>query len=372
MAEIKLDVAFDKIQYLFGKGKWRGHKESEYYLDVVTKEPGNTVARLRLAEIYQKRGEKKKALFQYFMAAEIFSRKRLYPQALAIYKRIQKQEPTLSLVYPKLSQIFQKMGFQEKSSSPPPPDAPQKMKESIQEAGVPMADPRSPNTITDEKVQGFKGTPKVQTETGGNGSSTRPLGMAFPAPEKKDVLFDLGAELEVNEPLVCKESEEVTTEKSYGFEEILKELKRTHVPSKAYPDLNYNMGVACREMGFIDEAIEQFHIAFGAGQKPLEAAYLLGLCFLDKGQPIEARQSFEKALKVEGASTDKLREIELTLIGVDQKREEGFVEFLNVNKVGGPQPKASFRYQNKKMAFATLGSSLIFTRPPSIIRQTNP
>jgi tetratricopeptide (TPR) repeat protein len=235
-----------------------------------------------------------------------------------------------------------------------------------------MAEPGSPSIIMDEKVEDFKGIPKVQTEAGGYASSTIPSGMAFSVPGEKDVFFDLGAELEDGKNIGYERFEEITTEKSYGFEEILKELKRTSGPSKVDPNFNYNMGVACREMGFVDEAIEQFQSAFEAGQKPFEAAYLLGLCFQDRGQPIEARQSFEKALKVEGASTDKLRELELTLIGMDQKREQRIVEFLKGTKVGGPQPKASFSSQNKKMAFAKLGSSLIFTHPPSIIRQTNP
>jgi hypothetical protein len=37
-----------------------------------------------------------------------------------------------------------------------------------------------------------------------------------------------------------------------------KELKEIGGPSIVDPDFNYSMGVACREMGFLDDAVEQF------------------------------------------------------------------------------------------------------------------
>ena len=86
-------------------------------------------------------------------------------------------------------------------------------------------------------------------------------------------------------------------EKIYGFEEIFKELKETSGPSAVDPNFNYNLGVASREMGFLDDAIEQFQIALEKEQNPFEAANMLGLCHKEKGQWEEAAQAFQKALK---------------------------------------------------------------------------
>jgi len=91
----KPEGALDKLHFLFRREKRKDQKNFEYYLDLVRKEPENTLARLKLAEIYRRRGEKRKAIFAYFRTSEIFSRKRLYPQAVAIYKRIQKHDPSL-------------------------------------------------------------------------------------------------------------------------------------------------------------------------------------------------------------------------------------------------------------------------------------
>jgi tetratricopeptide (TPR) repeat protein len=355
----KPEGALDKLQNLFRKAKWRDHKGLEYYIDLVAKQPANTFARLRLAEIYQERGEKKKAILEYFRTAEVFSRKRLYPQAIAIYKRIQKQDPTLFQVYPKFAEICRKMGFQEETTSPPPPNGSQRTKENTWKVTGGMAESRPPSILAEEKAQSLKEIARVQKK-GGNRGLTRTPEVPFPAQEKTEVLFDLGAELEVSEPPEYKDFEEVKGQNFFhGFEEILKELKGMNISSKNYPNFNYNMGVACKEMGFTDEAIEQFHIALEEAQRPFEAAYLLGLCLLDKGQKNEARQSFEKALKVKGVPREKVMEVKMALTRMEQKREEVTPGFRKVNKVGGQEGKVSSRYQNKKMEFAKLGSSLI-------------
>ncbi len=334
----KPEGALDKLHSLFRKEKRKDHKDFEYYLDLVRKDPENTFARLRLAEIYLKRGEKRKAIIVYFQTAEIFSRKRLYSQAAAIYKRIQKQDPASMQLYPEFAEICRKMGFQEEASS----QSPQGMKESVTKgAGWQVASkPRSIiEELGEEKIQSFPEVAKAQGEKDGNGSATKTSREAFPAQEKKDFLFDLGAQLEFIEPPEGKKAEEITIERSYGFEEILKELKRIDVPGKAYPDFNYNMGVACREMGLIDQAIEQFHIAFESGQRPFEAAHLLGLCFLDKEQSDEARQSFQKALKIDGIAKENIMEVEVAIDHMEQKREEGTLRSLKGNKAEGQRIK---------------------------------
>ena len=116
----------------------------------------------------------------------------------------------------------------------------------------------------------------------------------------KDPFFDLGAVLGAGRSAEAVEAKEVSTQKGSGFEDILKELKEISGPSTAYPQFNYQMGMACREMGFFDDAIEQFKIAHKKGQSSFEALHMLGLCYKDKGIWEEAVESFEKALKSKG------------------------------------------------------------------------
>jgi hypothetical protein len=80
----------------------------------------------------------------------------------------------------------------------------------------------------------------------------------------------------------------------------------------------------------------------------------LGLCFLDKEQSVEARQSFEKALKVDGISKEKIMEIELALKDMEQKSEEECGEFTKMNRGERQKTKGSSRPQDKKMKFRFL------------------
>ena len=357
----KPEGPLEKLHSLFRNAGWKDQRDLKYCLDLMKKEPGNTFARLRLAEIYQKRGEKRKAIFVYLQTAEIFCRKQLYPQAIAIYKRIQKQDPSLALVYPKFAEICRKLGFPEGASSLPHPG----MKEIVPKGmGLNVATKRQNimEELQEKKVQSLPEASKAQEEKDGNGSASKTGEVAFPAQEEKEVFFDLGAQLESIQLPKRGEVEEVRMEKSYGIEEIFKELKRIDVPGEAYPDFNYKMGLACREVGLIDEAIEQFNIAFEAGQKPFDAARLLGHCFLDKERPQEARRSFQEALKVDGIPKEKIMEVELALRDIEQKKGEGAPGFLKGNKGEGQELKGSSRLQNGKRQLVTLGSSLILPR----------
>jgi tetratricopeptide (TPR) repeat protein len=96
------------------------------------------------------------------------------------------------------------------------------------------------------------------------------------------------------------------------------------------------MGVASRELGFLDDAIEQFQIALNQGQNPFEAANMLALCFKEKGMWDQAREAFEKALKVQGISQGKRLQVkyELGLLYKEQgKKEEALRIFREISVV---------------------------------------
>jgi tetratricopeptide (TPR) repeat protein len=93
----------------------------------------------------------------------------------------------------------------------------------------------------------------------------------------------------------------------------MKELQDVGGTSRVYPNFNFQMGVACREMGFHDDAIEQFQIAMEKGQNPLEAAHFMGLCYREKGWWEEARHSFRRALQMEMVPEEKRQIIQKDL-----------------------------------------------------------
>ncbi|HYA89686.1 MAG TPA: tetratricopeptide repeat protein, partial [archaeon] len=71
-------------------------------------------------------------------------------------------------------------------------------------------------------------------------------------------------------------------------------------------ETHYNLGIAYREMGLLDEAIGEFQRVAKAVQKgkpfryAMNCSTLLGLCFMDKGEPKIASLWYQQALEVPG------------------------------------------------------------------------
>jgi tetratricopeptide (TPR) repeat protein len=76
------------------------------------------------------------------------------------------------------------------------------------------------------------------------------------------------------------------------------------------PETHYNLGVAFREMGLLDEAIAELQkvcTAIDRGQQfsqTVQTYTWLAQCFLDKGVPEAAIRWYEKALSIPGLDQD--------------------------------------------------------------------
>jgi pilus assembly protein FimV len=119
--------------------------------------------------------------------------------------------------------------------------------------------------------------------------------------------FDLGAELgdlfgaqaAVEEEPAASTSAELGDS---GLADIFKEFKKgvdKQLGNEDY-DTRYNLGIAYKEMGLIDEAIAEFQLAAKDPGRLLECSSMLGICFLEKGMPKLAVKWFEKGLKAPG------------------------------------------------------------------------
>jgi tetratricopeptide (TPR) repeat protein len=76
------------------------------------------------------------------------------------------------------------------------------------------------------------------------------------------------------------------------------------------PETHYNLGVAFREMGLLDEAIGEFQKVVKRAQKGsfppnfLQACSLLAVCFMDKGMPAIAAKWYKRALEAPDLGED--------------------------------------------------------------------
>jgi pilus assembly protein FimV len=114
----------------------------------------------------------------------------------------------------------------------------------------------------------------------------------------EDDFFDLAAELESE--LNDEEDQISLSEEEQSLEEIFKEFKKgveQQLDSEDY-DTHYNLGIAYKEMGLIDEAIGEFQLASKDPKRSVECASMLGLCFLEKGMPQLAIKWYRKGLEI--------------------------------------------------------------------------
>ncbi len=121
----------------------------------------------------------------------------------------------------------------------------------------------------------------------------------------EDDFFDLAAELESE---LEDDGDDVSlSEEEQSLEEIFKEFKKgveQQLDSEDY-DTHYNLGIAYKEMGLIDEAIGEFQLASKDPKRAVECASMLGLCFLEKGMPQLAIKWYSKGLEMPEITSDE-------------------------------------------------------------------
>jgi tetratricopeptide (TPR) repeat protein len=297
----------DKFTILRKKEKPQDTDSQEKYIDLTEQDPENDKAHLKLAEIYEKKGEKEKAVSEYLLAADIFAKRNFFAGAMAIYKKLVKQDPSADYVYFKIADIYRKMGFWG--------DALEQYRALAEHyEGLGMKDKASEVMKLMAQIEPRKAPAmernvrSVAQPAKGEKGSPRPGGVTL------DRFFDLRTELKAAGPLEMKAPQEVSgLEKVYGIEDIFKELKETCGPSAVDPHFNCDLGIAYAKAGFFDDAIEQLQVAVAGAQRTFEAASLLGFCYKKKAMLEEACQSFEKALLVEGIPKEKAMNVKYEL-----------------------------------------------------------
>ncbi len=100
------------------------------------------------------------------------------------------------------------------------------------------------------------------------------------------------------------EDEEPTGDEQKDFQQMLAAFKRGIEANVEDTDFqsHYDLGVAYKEMGLLDEAIAEFQKALRAPDGRLKSSEALGLCFFEKGQFAVAEAILRRGLDVPAAS----------------------------------------------------------------------
>ncbi len=324
----------NKFRQFLKKENGREADPLEQFQIQLSKDPGNARSHLKLAEFYQKKREKKKAISEYLLAADIFAKNNQYAEAMAIYKQVPKQDPSLDHVYLKIADIYRKMGFLGDAFAQYRILVNHYDKLGRKDKALEIMSLISELDL--RKINLDEGVKDINAVSGGAGTndfselSEGSKGNIF-GQEGLKALFDLNAELETVHPVESEGSKEVSTsEKIHGPKELLGELEKVAGSGMAYPDFNYHMGEAYWEMGFFESAQEQFQLALEKGQNPFESASKLGIFFKQENKWNEACRVLEMALKVNGIPEEKKRDAkyELGLVYKELGRTEEAFQLL--------------------------------------------
>ncbi len=122
--------------------------------------------------------------------------------------------------------------------------------------------------------------------------------------DEEDDFFDLAAELEqeLSQEDLFKPGEMLAQPAEQSLEEIVEGFKKgvaEHLSPTDY-DTHFNLGIAYREMGLLDEAIGEFQVAAKDAGHLVLCCSMLGLCFLDKGLPELAVKWYRRGLEAPG------------------------------------------------------------------------
>jgi len=114
--------------------------------------------------------------------------------------------------------------------------------------------------------------------------------------------FNLAEELEkeLGEEAAVEEPAEISAPQGeVSLEDIFREFKKgveQQLSAEDY-ETHYNLGIAYKEMGLVDEAVGEFQLASKDPARAVECCSMLGHCFLEKGMPQLAINWFRKGLE---------------------------------------------------------------------------
>mgnify|MGYP006271173777 CR=1 FL=1 len=220
----------------------------------------------------------------------------------------------------------------ETESAHPAPDQP--------EAGVdqPEAEARQPEAEVDQPEDEAR-----QPKTAANQPEAE-----VDEPEAETVFLDevdLAAELEEDFAEVA-----ASDDFEVSFSDVFSEFKRgvaREVSDSDY-DTHYNLGIAYKEMGLLEDAIREFELARLGSEKAIAAMTMIGLCELERGNSDAALQAFSDGLNHERISTTEAMALRYEIARAYESMERYGDAFKFYEKVRSLDP--AFRDVSERIA----------------------
>jgi len=279
-AEIDVGEIWAEAEFYFQQGLFDEAKK--HYTQIITLTPGNQRAGDRLAEISREENETRE--FAELTDAVEGLEGSLPPEAKeGVLAASASDDEAVRSLMQEIQQLKQQ-------PTPPPPPPPKEKKTVALTPQIPasaVSRPVEPEKKADEE-DFFDLGAELQRE-----SAAAQQGEAA-----SEEFFDLAAELKDemgNAPIPVRPAVPAEEE---SLDDIFEEFKRgvEQQSTKEDADTHYNLGVAYKEMGLLDDAIGEFLMTSEDEPKLVQSRYMLGLCYMEKGEYEDAIDEIRNAL----------------------------------------------------------------------------
>ncbi|MBW2039724.1 MAG: tetratricopeptide repeat protein [Deltaproteobacteria bacterium] len=277
-------------------------KTIKEYQRIIEEDPTDFKTRVKLGDVYLRRGELAKAIEEYFLVGEYYIREELDLKAIAIFKKILVLNPKMIESYYKLADLYYKRGLSGEAK------------------------------VQYQKV--LKINPKDR--------------------KAREGLKQLEKKMAKGSALGKRIIEDKTRESDPVWNTILQELQRQLSAQLRDDDYqaHYHLGIAFKEMGLLDKAIEEFKSALTDPNLEFDGYLMMGMCHREMGGYDKAIEYFRKGLRIKGLTNKQYEHIyyQLGLTFEECGQTENALEAFNkVNELKGSIPSPEFQSKVRKL-----------------------
>jgi tetratricopeptide (TPR) repeat protein len=184
-----------------------------------------------------------------------------------------------------------------------------------------------------------------------------------PAPAEADESFDIARELAEELDGTTPPPSTAADEFQYSVEDVFNQFKKG-VEKTVRPEdseTHYDLGIAYKEMGLLDDAIHEFEVALAGKtrKKEIDCLSMIGLCRGLKGEHAEAVQAFRRALRSDALTPEAGKAVHYELGLAHEALGEPEVALWYFQKIC----KVDARYRDAKAHVDRLGGGP--GRPPA-------
>jgi tetratricopeptide (TPR) repeat protein len=237
-------------------------------------------------ELAYRSGDRPRLLAAYMGLAEALVRAEALDKAAAVYRRVLEHDPDSSSARDALAWLEKETA----AASEPVSEASANAEPPVAEASPVMAQPAAP------------AVPPSPAPPASPPASNEGLGYV----DLGSMVIDAGGPRDTR---MRVDGERPTGDEQKDFQETLEQFKKgieANLGTEDY-EAHYDLGVAFKEMGLLDEAIAEFQKALRAPNGRLRTSEALGITFFEKQQYAIAETILRRAVEtVDGADDEKI------------------------------------------------------------------